>query len=255
MAEEEKKLSRRDALRERLHSRYPDLNMDDDEALSGQIADDYDALDARNAEREAFNQRMAEYPENAVLLAGLSTGKNADGSAFDLGAYLLEEAPEIVEDLIEGNEVNMARYEAGREARRQAKEASEQMSAEADALVAAEDSELEAAAKEAGYKLGEIKDLVDWIYNSETGLLRRAARFELTKDDFLRLFKLKDYDQRMAEAEDKGYVRGRNEKIDMTAHRRTRSERVPVLGNGGGQPEERDEDPYLTNLELMGSVY
>jgi hypothetical protein len=255
MAEKIKQQSRRDALKERLHGRYPELDIEDDEALSGQISDDYDALDARNAEREAFNKRLEEYPENAALLVGLSTGKNADGSDFDLGAYLLEEAPELVEDLIEGNPVNMARYEEGKESRRLAKAEDEKLQAEADALVATEDGALEEAAKEAGYKLGEIKELVDWIYNTESGLLRRAARFELTKDDFLRLFKLKDYDKRLAEAEDKGYVRGRNEKIDMTAHRRSRGERVPVLENGGGRPEEKEEDPYLDNLSRMSSAF
>lgn len=37
--------SKRDSFRERLAQRYPDLNMDDDEAVYGQLSTDYDQYD------------------------------------------------------------------------------------------------------------------------------------------------------------------------------------------------------------------
>ena len=46
--------SKRDSFRERLAQRYPDLNMDDDEAVFNQIATDYDQYDQSKKKKSAF---------------------------------------------------------------------------------------------------------------------------------------------------------------------------------------------------------
>jgi len=98
-----------------------------------------------------------------------------------------------------------------------------------------------------------VKDLVDWIYDPKDGLIVRAARYELKKDDFLRLFRIKDYDVRMAEAEQRGYKNGKNERIDMYKREENKRGEMPSDLGGGAQPAETPEnkDPYLSRLERM----
>ena len=52
-------MTNRQKLTKMMKGRYPELNIDDDEALSGQISTDYDLLDQRNKEREEFNNMLA----------------------------------------------------------------------------------------------------------------------------------------------------------------------------------------------------
>ena len=112
----------RQKITERLRSRNPELNTEDDELLFGQISSDYDTFDQRDQERERFNEAIAKNPESAGILTGLYTGKNEDGSDFDLGMYLIDEYPEMVEDLIEGNPKVKERYIASRDNRKAAAE-------------------------------------------------------------------------------------------------------------------------------------
>ena len=121
---------------------------------------------------------------------------------------------------------------------------------------AAEDAELEAAIKEAGYKADQVKDLIDWIYDKETGFITRAMQFDLKKEDFLRLFHIKDYDLKMKEADDAGYKRGKNEKIDMFKRKQQERKQMPadVVGGGGATNAGAEQDHYLARLERMKNM-
>ena len=82
----------------------------------------------------------------------------------------------------------------------------------------------------------------------------RARDFDLTKDDFIKIMRIKDYDSDIAKAGDDGYVRGKNEKIDMT-QRRKQGTGLPVINGGGGSARRTDEDPQITRLNQMKDVY
>ena len=124
--------------------------------------------------------------------------------------------------------------------------------AHSDAPFAAEDAELDAAVAEMGYKPEQVADLIDWIYNKENGLIKRALNYQLLKDDFLRLFKIKDYDVRLAEAEDKGYKRGKNEKIDMYRHSQRQRDNMPAdLTSGGGEAPKAPETEENSTLKAL----
>lgn len=68
-----------------------------------------------------------------------------------------------------------------------------------------------------------INELIEWLYkrsddgedHDDDGFVWRAARYDLKKEDFLRLFQIKDFDKAVADAEERGYKRGKNEKIDQ----------------------------------------
>lgn len=255
VSENQEVKTNRQKLTERLKGMYPDLNTEDDEALSGQISTDYDLLDQRNKERDAFNEMLASNEYAPGIVTGMATGKNEDGSPFDLGSYLIDNYPEMVIDLIEGNEPNREKYAQVRDAKKKKQKDDADFEAKAEELINAEDKELDDAIKEAGLKGEDVQNLIDWIYNPETGFIQRAKSFGLKKDDFLQLFRIKDWDQKMKEADEAGYVRGKNEKIDMQQHRHHNRTSLPVIGGGGGKPSAREEDPRLKHLDAMKDAY
>ena len=255
------KPTNRQRLAERFKGANPELNVDDDEALGGAILGDLEAYDADKQKMERFNKAMQENDFAPEMMAGMMSGKNADGSDFDLTEYLFDNHMDFFLDWIENNETAKQKLKEGQAKRKQAKKDAENAAKEeekvraaAQAKVEAEDAELDAAIAEAGYKHEQVKDLIDWIYDKENGLINRAANFDLKKDDFLRLFKIKDYDVRMADAEQKGYKRGKNEKIDMLKRQQKKRDEMPSdLGGGAATPNitEEKKDPYLAQLNKM----
>lgn len=245
-------MTSRQRLAERYRSRNPELNVDDDEALGAAILGDLDAYD-QNAEKiKRFNETVQSNEIAPGLLSGILSGKNTDGSQFDLVEYILDNHMDFFLDYIEDHEGAKAKMQARREARKAEADADAALEEQAKAQLGKEDAELDAAIQEMGYKPEQVADLIDYIYNKDNGLIKRAANFELTKDDFLRLFKMKDYDLKMTEAEDRGYKRGRNEKIDMFHHEQKKRDEMPAdIDNGGVQTGTDTKDPYLSKLDKM----
>lgn len=254
MAKENTQKSGREKLLERLRGRNPELNIDDDEAVSGQISADYDQMNQREQERNRFKEMLSSNPYAAPIITGLATGKNDDGTDFDLAEWFIDNEPEMLIDLIEGNPKTKERYTKMRDDRRKAKEADEKFRAEADAKLQAMDGELDAAVVEAGYKPDDVRDLMEWLFGKD-GFISRAKNFDLKKDDFLQFIRIKDRDKDIEKAGNDGYVRGKNEKIDVTQDRRSRRSKLPVIGSGGGQPSSSEKDPTLERMRDMKNVY
>ena len=250
----EMKKTNRQLMGERYLSKNPEFNVEDDEAMYGEALNELAASDEAQAQRERLNAAIAENDIAPEMLNGLLSGKNADGSDFNLDEYLLDQHIDYLLDYVEDNATAKEKWDARKLERAEKKKADAEFEAKVAELTAAEDAELDAAIAEAGYKADQVKDLIDWIYDKEQGIITRAANFELKKDDFLRLFKLKDYDLKMGEAEDKGYKRGKNEKIDMYKRAQGKRNAMPAdVGSGGGTPTAggEEKDPYLAQLEKM----
>ena len=254
MATEETKKTGREKLLERLRGRNPELNIEDDEAVSGQISSDYDILDQREEERNNFKKLLSQNPYAVPVITGLATGKNDDGTDFDLAEWFIDNEPDMIIDLIEGNPKNKERYTKMRDERRKKEEDTEKFNAEAEELLKTMDAELDAAAQEAGYKPEDTRELMEWLFG-EGGLIDRAQNFGLKKDDFLRIIRIKDRDKDLEKATNEGYVKGKNEKIDLTQHKRSKRNNIPVIGGGGGMPRVNEKDPTLENLNAMKEVY
>ena len=254
--EAQEQLTSRQRLNERYRSRNPELNVDDDEALGGAIISDLDAYDRDRERMERFNKTVQERPENAEIMAGILSGKNPDGSDFSLTDYILDGHIDYILDYIDNKDTAKEKLERRRaERKKESESAAEEdgLSPKAMEALQAEDAELDAALQETGYKPEQVKDIIDWLYNPETGLAKRIGNYELKKDDFLRLLQIKDFDTRMKDAEDKGYKRGRNEKIDMFARQQNRRDAMPSDIGGGGKTniQTTDENPTVTALRKM----
>ncbi len=259
MAEEKKnpaqeQKTNRQLMGERFRMRNPEFNIDDDEAMYGEALAELGKADEAEAARKRLNEAIAGSDVAPELINGILSGKNADGSDFDLEDYITEQHIDYFLDYLENKETARQKRDARKLARKQEAE----FKAKANELIKAEDAELDAAAAEMGYKPEQIRDLIEWLYGKEKeqdkSFIARAARYELKKDDFLKLFKIKDYDLKISEAEDKGYKRGKNEKIDMFKRDQKRRKDMPAdAGSGGGTPTSGGDtkDPYLARLEHM----
>jgi hypothetical protein len=255
MADEKK--TNRQLLGERYKSRNPEFNVDDDEALYGEALGELAKSDEAEAGRQRLNETIANNAIAPEMLNGIISGKDADGNPFDLDQYLLDQHIDYLLDYMEDNATAKAKADARRLERDTQKKNDAEFEAKVAEKTAAEDAELDAAIKEAGYTADQVKDLIDWIYDKDAGFITRAARFELKKEDFLRLFHIKDYDLKMKEADDAGYKRGKNEKIDMFKRKQQQRKEMPAdVGSGGGTPASGGpaKDPYLERLERMKNM-
>lgn len=247
-------MTNRQRLAERYKGRNPELNTEDDEALGAAILGDLDAYDQDAERMRRFNETVNSSDIAPEMMTGILSGKNPDGTDFNLEEYILDNNIDYFLDYIDNKDTAKEKLAARRKERKAAAEKEVADREEVKALIDAEDAELDAAVAEMGYKADQVKDLIDWIYNKESGLIKRAANYELKKDDFLRLFRIKDYDVRMADAEDKGYKRGRNEKIDMFRAAQKKRDGMPADIDGGGSTPKTTEAPgdsYLRRLDKM----
>lgn len=258
--------SKRDSFRERLAQRYPDLNMDDDEAVYGQLSTDYDQYDQNKQKMDDFNKMLQDNPHAPSLVTGLVTKKNADGSDFNFIDFMIDEMGQDYIDAINGDEKAKARLKASE---KEKLEASEKLAKDNEQLAAnmeQEDAELDAAIKEAKLKPEAITDLIEWLYkrsddgedHDDDGFIWRAARYGLKKEDFLRLFQIKDFDKAVADAEERGYKRGKNEKIDQQKQLHdgaTSGKKNINIDGGGGAPslpkeKSRTEQVYTKMIGM-----
>jgi hypothetical protein len=255
--QEPARLSNKQKFVSRFKKLKPDLKDDDEEGLYGVANEALDKYDNDEAQRSRLNKIISSSKIAPELLQGMLSGKNADGTDFDLEDYLLNKNADYFLDYIEDHEGAKKKLK-DRKAQREREMAEEaEFKKNEGAKLKKEDSELDAAISAMGYKEDQVKDLIDWIYDPKKGLIARAGTFDLTKDDFIRLFKLKDYDVQIAQAESKGYKRGKNEKIDMFSHKQNQRKNMPPdLGTGGTKIKSQEKkDKTLEALEKMKNAY
>lgn len=258
MAKEEVKPTNRQRLADRFKGANPDFNVDDDEAMYGEALAGLERGDEAEAQRKRLNETIAGNEIAPEMLNGIISGKNPDGTDFNLDEYLLDKHLDYLLDYAEDSSTAKEKMAARKKEREDAAKADEEFKAKMEEAIKAEDAELDVAIAEAGYKPEQVKDLIDWIYDAKNGFIVRAQQFDLKKEDFLRLFKIKDWDLKMAESEDKGYKRGRNERIDMFRRDQGRRGKMPAdAGSGGGTPtvQPPEEDATIGALKRMKSAY
>lgn len=80
MADNQSQKSKREILLERMRSKHPDLNFDDDEVLTGQISDDYDNYDKELGEirgrEQQFAETFAKDPRMSYFFSAWGAGKD-----------------------------------------------------------------------------------------------------------------------------------------------------------------------------------
>lgn len=255
--------SKRDSFRERFSKRYPSMNMDDEDAVYGQLSTDYDQFDQNNQRMDEFNKFLKENPMAPGLVTGLMTKKNADGSDFSFVDFMIDEMGQDYVDAINGDP----------EARKRLQKKEKDDLAAAEKLANGEkqlaenmercDKEVDAFLKEQKLKPEAIQPMLEWLFkrsddgedHDDDGFVYRAARYALTKEDFKRLWQIKDFDKAVSDAEERGYKRGRNEKIDQQKQIREgkpgSKKNINVNGGGGNPSIPREKSGAERAYEFM----
>lgn len=208
-------------LRERVRSRYPDRNFDDDEALYSQISDDYDQFDqdlSRYKEREGrISQMFASDPRSAAFLASWGNGGDP---AVELVRQFGTEIKEAIDDpdrqeaIAEANREFVERVAKSRELDQQYADNLQQSLRVLDEYQEAN-----------GLTDEQVDEAMSWLI----GIVRDGVMGKFSDESINLAMKGMNYDSDVEIAGHDGEVRGRNAKIDERLRRKEVSDGTPNL--------------------------
>lgn len=232
-------------------ARYPDVPEDDEAALYDRISEDYRNADLDRENMKKFNELLTQDERIAGLITGMASGKKGDGSPFSIAEYLLENYGDDIYSSTDPKEA--AKKAAEREAAMQAESrAKAEMDEARKKNFEACDKAFEEAVKSLNINDTEAEKFLDWIYNPDNGFIHRVWTYDVGKEDWVKLLQAYNYDNAVTKAEENGYKRGRNEKIDMARHRESSRRNMPSdLSNSGASLDEGEKDPTLTAYSKM----
>ena len=234
--------SKRDLALERLQSRHPDTQFADDEAIFGQIGDDYDDYDKRIAgyqEREkAFSGMFGSDPRTANFLMDWKNGKDP----------LVEFARRFGKDALE-DEAKLEEIAAAN------KEYLERM-AENDRL---EQQYQENIAKslDLASEFEQENGLTEEQGNQVLDLISRISKDYITgvisKETMALALKAINHDTDVDDAGREGEARGANKKIVERLRKKARTDTVPAIQGQNGAAAPGDGKRELGALGRFGN--
>jgi hypothetical protein len=222
--------SRRDMAVERLRERYPDKEFNDDEAIFGQISDDYDELDGQlNGYKEREQQMvdmMSADPRSAHFLANWHNGGDPAVELVRMFGTDIKDAiddPEKQDAIAAANKEYVDRVAKSRELEA---EYSKNLDASLETLRAFQDEN------------GMSDEEVDAVMGFLEQVFADALIGKFSRQSLEMARKAINHDEDVAAAADDAEVKGRNAKINETLRRRQEGDGVAPLGGSAGKVEE-----------------
>lgn len=225
--------TRRDEALERLRARYPEKSFDDDDAVYGQMLDDYDAgereLEGYRERERKFADLMSADPRNAKFLTEWSDGKHPAVALVEMFG------DDFVEEL-----KDPARQE---ELARASKDFAERVAKEKeyDELytknIDASRDMIEQLQKDEGLSDDDIDRAMAFL----VGIMKDGILGKFSKESVLMALNALDHDADVAAAQEEGEVAGRNAKINEKLRKQSKNDGTANLAgkNGGGRPQVR----------------
>lgn len=236
MAESKEVKSKRDLALERMRSKYPDRPFDDDEALFGQINDDYADYDERIKgfeEREkTFSDMFTSDPRSAQFLTDWRQGKNP---AVALVEMFGDDFVEELKDPAKQEEIAAA-SQAYAERIAKEKEYDEQYKAN---ILETRDL-VEKMKQDEGLTDDDIDEAMEFLVN----IMKDGLLGKFSPDSIHMALNAINHDADVENAAQEGEVRGRNTKIDEKLRKGRRGDGTANLDgkNGGvGTPRQAPE--------------
>lgn len=243
-------MAKRDAVLDRIRKKHADKQYEDDEAYFGQINDDYDEYDKQlgdlTAANEDYKKREAAFsdlftkdPRSANYLRRWRDGEDP---AIALVREYGDDVVAIINDPDRQEEVAAANKEfAARVAKE--KELEDQYNNNLKESLAMLD-----ALKSEGMDDDKIDDIMKEYIKLSTDALRGI----FTREGVDMIMKAKNYDADVANANEEGIVRGRNEKIEeKLAKSKMGDGHSPLGGEAGRQADKAPRRP-LGALDNFG---
>lgn len=231
-AAEPAKRSNRDLYREEYGRRYPDMDMDDEEAMYGKGMENLSRLDMYEKGNKNISDAIGNNTALAGLLVAASHGEDPwEWLAENLGVDMIE----IAQDPAKAKKISEA---IGKFNKSQADAAETKKQREENVRKSLE--EFKAYVQEKG--IGEEEALQKWVAFNED-LTRMAIEYNITKDDFRKWDNGRSYDQDIETARQEGAVSGRNEKIsEQLREGRGNRNMPPTLGGTSVRPAVKREE-------------
>lgn len=220
--------SKRDMAMERMKTKYPDRNFDDDEAFFGQINDDYDDYDKRLAEsqsrEEAFSNMFTSNPKSARLMMEWKNGN--DPVAALIRIYGKEDILAAIEDPEKLEAIEQANKDFAEKVAK-----NDEYEAQYKENLPASLQAIETWATEKG-----VSD--DDIDNAVTALSKLCGDFILGKiapESIEMILKAQNYDADIEQAQMEGEVAGRNAKIEEKLRKGKKGDGTVTLDGKNGK--------------------
>lgn len=238
--------SKKQSFLERQRQRFPDMNLEDEEALFAKINEDYDSYDARLKANDEENARIADLfnrdSRSTAFLLDWRDGKDPVIALIEKFGDDFREAldnPEMLEKFAEANKKHNEKLLLSEKLN---KESEENLDASLDALDEAQkESEVDDEVAKSAFEL----------YNAviNDGIINKVS-----KETWGLFIKAVCYDQAVADAAHEGEVRGRNSTIDMQKKKLYDKTMPPSIGGQGTAPDTEKRsygalDRYAENSE------
>ena len=239
--------SRRDAMSERLAAKYPDREFADDEALFGQISDDYDDYDNQLSGYQEREQKIADMftsdPRSAHFVTTWRDGGDpvvefVRRFGTDIKDRL--EDPEWQEQLAEANKDFVKRVAKEKEL-----EEMYQQNIEQTKQIMAEFQEENGLSDQ---QLDEVMDFLNKVYTDAV-----VGKYDRMSMDMA--LNAINHDTDVEDARDEGEVAGKNAKINEKLRSRKKGDGVSALNGKNGASGAEPKTPNLGVLDRYGDNY
>lgn len=229
MAEEKQVKSRRDQFGERLKKKYPDREYADDEALFGQINDDYDEYDSQLSgykERESkLTDMFTRDPQSAQFITDMAQGKDPWASLINRigidGVKEMLDDPAKMEEFSKSNKEyvdRMAKQKGLEEEWEKNMKTTLSMLEQKQQELSLTDEQIDQAA-----------DLIKEITNDAVIGIIKPQTIDM-------VLKAINHDADIAAASEEGEIRGKNAKAEVKLRKPKRGDGTPTLAGANNAP-------------------
>lgn len=234
----------RERYAERIKSKYPDKDFADDEALWGQVNDDYDGYDKEISgykEREkTFSDLFTSDPRSAAFLTNWRKGGNP---AVELVRMYGDDFMEELQNPERQEELAKASQEF---AERVAKEK------EFDEQYKANISETLATLEKIQNEEGKTDDEIDAAMEFLIGIMKDGILGKFSRDSIEMAFNAINHDEDVKAAAQEAEVKGRNAKITETLRKHKTGDGMPALNGRNGSDTRASRKKSI--FELAGEA-
>lgn len=227
MAENETPKSKRELVLERLTAKYPDRKWDDDEALMGQVEDDYADYEKRIGDYAANEAKMEEMfrndPKNAQFIADMAAGKDPWIAVVErLG---IDGITELMND-----PEKKAAYEEANKAYAERVAREKELEAEADRNAEESARFIEQMNAQHG------EEVVDAVLMVLDKMMKDYIMSKVTPEAFDMALKVVRHDADIENARSEGELAGRNAKIEEKLRTQQGGDGLPAMGGSSAAP-------------------
>lgn len=240
--------SGKDSFGERFGKKFPDVDVQDEEAYYNALNGEFDRMERMDAEQRELGELLGRDPRSAGFLMVLKNGGNPM-------EYLIEQYGDDFRDAL--NDEEKAKELAAAFAKNVEKRAeSEKLRAESEKNMQAMLDNLDAAQVDGSFTDDDAVKAFEYLY-ADGGLMDRILVNDIKKEDWMMLMKAAKYDDmvkeneaKVAEARTEGEVAGRNANIDLQKRKQNKAKEMPTnVPSAGSVRDTKPKDKFLSMLD------